>query len=119
MRHDVAEWMRSAREKLSGGEFTVADLTDLEGLLREPRQSILYLYSKSTNMRSAVASWASYDPSEPHEPKLPCDEPPYESVMHAVGDGWRVVQFPVPTLYEYTELDNRYLGYEFVLEKWV
>ena len=118
MRHDVAEWIRSAREKVGSDKLPGADLDDLEARLREPRQVILYLYSKSTNMRSAVASWAFYDPTEPHGPKLPSDEAPYASVMDAVGDGWRVVQFPVPTLYEYSELDNRYLGYEFVLEKW-
>lgn len=118
MRHDVAEWMRAARGKLPAGELADADLDALEALLKTPRQSILYLYSKSTNMRSGVASWALYDPTEPHEPKLPSDEPPYASVVDAMADGWRVVQFPIPTLYEYTELDNRYLGYEFVLERW-
>ncbi|MAF12409.1 hypothetical protein CMK11_18340 [Candidatus Poribacteria bacterium] len=118
MRDDVTQWIRSARGKLCSDALTDADLDDLAALLREPRQVILYLYSKSTNMRSAVAGWVSYDPSEPPAPKLPSDEPPYESVMAAMGDGWRVVQFPVPTLYEYSELDNSYLGYEFVLEKW-
>ncbi|MEO2003975.1 MAG: hypothetical protein ABGY41_07725 [Candidatus Poribacteria bacterium] len=117
MRHDVADWMRSARGKLAAGELTAADLSAVEGLLKTPRQSVLYLYSKSTNMRSGIASWALFDPTAPHEPKLPEDEPPYASVVAAMADGWRVVQFPTPTLYEYTELDNRYLGYEFVLER--
>ncbi len=119
MRHDVAEWIRAARYKAGAGEFDASDLDGLQELLAQPRQSILYLYSKSTNMRSGVASWAFYDATEPHEPKLPSDDAPYESVLAAVRDGWRVVQFPVPTLYEYSELDNRYLGYEFILEKWL
>lgn len=119
MRHDVAEWMRGAREKAEEGAVDSADLDRLQEMLARPLQSILYLYSKSTNMRSGVASWAFYDATEPHEPKLPSADAPYESVLAAVRDGWRVVQFPVPTLYEYTELDNRYLGYEFILEKWM
>jgi hypothetical protein len=48
---------------------------------------------------------------------LPDDQPPYASVIDAVADGWRVVQFPVTKLYSYQDVDNDYLGYEFILEK--
>ena len=46
-------------------------------------------------------------------------EPPYDSVLAAVGDGWRVVQFPIAKLYNYQGQENDYLGFEFVLEKMV
>ena len=88
-----------------------------EVLLAEPRQLVLYLYSKSTNMRSAIASWALYDPTVPYEPTLPSQDVPYDSVIEAVNDGWRIVQFPRAELYQFSDIDNTYLGYEFILEK--
>ena len=112
----VNDWLVESRDKLAAG-LTAADLDQLETLLQTPRQQVLYLYSKSTNMRSPVASWALYDPTRPQQPVLPSAEPPYESVLAAVADGWRVVQFPIAKLYDYEGQDNDYLGFEFVLEK--
>ena len=112
----VNDWLAESRDKLTAG-LTAADLDQLETLLQTPRQQVLYLYSKSTNMRSPLASWALYDPTRPQQPVLPSAEPPYESVLAAVADGWRVVQFPIAKLYDYEGQDNDYLGFEFVLEK--
>ena len=119
MHEAVRDWLEQCRNKLRTEAITAADLDRLGGLLAEPRQQILYLYSKSTNMRSPLAGWALYDPTRPQTPTLPSDEPPYESVLAAVADGWRVVQFPIAKLYAYEGQDNDYLGYEFVLEKFV
>jgi hypothetical protein len=119
MKEAVDGWIKTQREKLQTAAITVEDLDALANCLREPRQLVLYLYSKSTNMRSAIASWALYDPTKPQEPTLPSDEVPYASVLEAMADGWRVVQFPVSKLYTYEGVDNDYLGFEFVLEKWV
>ncbi len=115
----VDEWIAASRQKVKGGGLVAEDLDRLASLLESPRQQVLYLYSKSTNMRSPLASWALYDPTEPHEPTLPEDESPYGSVLDAVADGWRIVQFPVTKLYSYDNVDNDYLGYEFILEKLV
>ena len=117
MHSAVKEWLVQAREKLRDQPLTTTDLDRLEAQLDEPRQKVLYLYSKSTNMRSPLASWALYDPSRPQEPTLPSAEAPYESVLAALADGWRVVQFPIAKLYDYEGQDNDYLGFEFILEK--
>ena len=114
----VNDWLAESRDKLAAG-LTAADLDQLETLLQTPRQQVLYLYSKSTNMRSPLASWALYDPTVHQEPVLPKSAPPYESVLAALADGWRVVQFPIAKLYDYEGHDNDYLGFEFVLEKFV
>ena len=119
MHEAVRDWLEQCRNKLRTEAITAADLDRLDGLLAEPRQLILYLYGKSTNMRSPLAGWALYDPTRPQTPTLPSDDPPYESVLAAVADGWRVVQFPIAKLYAYEGQDNDYLGYEFVLEKFV
>ena len=117
MENAVRQWLTESRKKLQTGNFTEADLQRLEMLLIEPRQMVLYLYSKSTNMRSAIASWALYDPTVSYEPTLPSQDTPYDSVIEAVNDGWRIVQFPRAELYQFSDIDNTYLGYEFILEK--
>ena len=50
---------------------------------------------------------------------MPDDDPLYASVLDAVADGWRVVQFPVINLYNYEDLENDYVGFDFILEKWI
>ena len=118
MKSAIKQWIGDSRAKLGVGEFTESDLQRLEELLTEPRQLVLYLYSKSSNMRSLIASWALYDATKPHEPTLPSQDPPYSSVLEAVADGWQIVQFPISKLHQFSDMDNDYLGYEFILEKW-
>lgn len=118
MKTAVKQWLDTCREKHQAGKLTDGDFLRLESLLAERKQMVLYLYSKSTNMRSPIASWALYDPTKPDEPTLPSQETPYASVIEAVCDGWRIVQFPISKLYRFSDIDNAYLGYEFILEKW-
>ena len=113
----IKEWLDNCIEKLNAGELTETDLRDVATLLNSEKQLLLYLYSKSTNLRSPLGGWAVYDATAPDEPVLPSQEPPYASVLDAVRDGWRIVQFPRPELYNFTDVDNAYLTYEFILEK--
>ena len=112
MKAAFEEWIAPSREKMRTGSLEAADLDQLEALLAGPR-------SRSSNMRSGISSWVLYDSTQPHEPTLPAQEPPYGSVLEAVADGWRIVQFPISKLYSYQAMDNDYLGFEFILEKWV
>ena len=75
MHEATREWSARCRDKLRTEAITTEDLDRLDELLAEPRQQILYLYSKSTNMRSQLASWALYDPTRPQAPTLPVDDP--------------------------------------------
>lgn len=115
----IKEWLDNSIEKLKAGELTETDLRAVTAALNSEKQLILYLYSKSTNLRSPLGGWALYDPTAPDEPVLPSQDAPYASVLDAVNDGWRIVQFPRPELYNFTDVDNAYLTYEFVLEKLV
>ena len=117
MSERIRAWLAGSRPKWTQGTLTEDDWEELESLATEPRQQVLYLYSKSTNMRSPLAGWVLYDPTKPQEPQLPSDKPPYASVLDALADGWRVVQFPILKLYDYEGQDNDYLGYEFILER--
>lgn len=115
----IKEWVDDCIEKLNAGELTETDLRGVTNLLGSKKQLILYLYSKSTNLRSPLGGWAVYDATAPDEPVLPSQDAPYGSVLDAVKDGWRIVQFPRPELYNFTDVDNTYLTYEFILEKFV
>ena len=115
----IKEWLDDSTEKLKAGELTEADLRRVTAILNTEKQLILYLYSKSTNLRSPLGGWALYDATVPDEPVLPSQDPPYTSVLDAINDGWRIVQFPRPELYNFTDVDNAYLTYEFILEKLV
>ena len=42
---------------------------------------------------------------------------PVTGRIEAVNDGWRIVQFPRAELYQFSDVDNTYLGYEFILVK--
>ena len=115
----IKEWLDNCVEKLNAGELTETDLRGVAVILDSEKQLILYLYSKSTNLRSPLGGWALYDAAAPDKPVLPSQDAPYASVLDAVNDGWRIVQFPRPELYNFTDVDNTYLTYEFILEKYV
>jgi hypothetical protein len=115
----IKEWLDDSIEKLKAGELTESDLRGVTAVLDTERQLLLYLYSKSTNLRSAIGGWALYDATVPEEPILPSQDVPYASVLDAVRDGWRIVQFPRPELYNFSDVDNAYLAFEFILEKFV
>ena len=119
MKTIVERWITESRTKLKTAPLQAEDLDQLEGLMMEPRQSIMYLTATSTNLRSGIVSWVVFDPTKKHAPELPDDDPLYASVLDAVADGWRVVQFPVINLYNYEDLENDYVGFDFILEKWI
>ena len=119
MKSAIEEWLDNCIEKLNTDELTEVDLRRVTTVLNSHKQLLLYLYSKSTSLRSPLGGWALYDATAPDEPVLPSQDVPYASVLDAVGDGWRIIQFPRPELYNFTDVDNAYLGYEFILEKFV
>ena len=113
----LQEWIDTNREKHQAGKLEDQDFDQLVELAATKTQKILYLYSKSTSMRSQIAGWVLFDPEQPDEPELPSQDAPYDTVIAAVRDGWRIVQFPISKLYSFSDVDNDYLGFEFVLEK--
>ncbi len=117
MKSALNEWLNNCIDKLNTGKLTEVDLNSVIDVLNTEKQIILYLYSKSTNLRSPLGAGALYDPTAPDEPMLPSQDPPYASVLDAVRDGWKIVQFPRPELYSFSDVENAYLNFEFILEK--
>ena len=81
------------------------------------RQRILYLNAISRSIRAPIVGFAIHEPVESESPQIQVGaEAPYESVHHAVMDGWRVVCFPG----QRTEGDPESVGvfgYEFILDQ--
>ena len=85
----------------------------------EIRQKLLVLYLSNSNLTSAVCGWAAYDGTSAEDHSSgDAEEPPYTSVVAAMRDGWRVIQFPQllpqPSGQEYS---TSFMRYEYILEK--
>ncbi|MEE2657120.1 MAG: hypothetical protein VX733_01370 [Candidatus Latescibacterota bacterium] len=84
-----------------------------------PRQDLLILYAHSPDLHSRVVSWSRYDGAgESKHTSGDSDEPPYDSVVEAMRDGWRVIQFPQQyPAFPGMEYRTSYLRYEYILEQ--
>jgi hypothetical protein len=83
------------------------------------RQKLLVLYLRTPDLYSPVVAWAAYDGTgKDRHSSGDSDTPPYPSVVAAMQDGWRVIQFPQQwPAYPGTEYQTSYLKYEYILEK--
>jgi hypothetical protein len=85
------------------------------------RQQLLFLCLATPNLMSQVVAWSIFDGTGRSSPMAgDTDQPPYESVLAAMKDGWRVIQ--VPTLQAAApgrEHETGHLRFEYVLEKLV
>ena len=79
------------------------------------------LYLASSALDSPVVGWSFYDGSgnEAHTAG-DRDEPPYKTGLHALRDGWRVLQLPqlIPP-YPGGEYTTSFQKHEFTFEKLV
>ncbi|HVF10421.1 MAG TPA: hypothetical protein VNA16_06450 [Abditibacteriaceae bacterium] len=89
--------------------------------MNQTRQQLLVLYLHNPNPESGVCAWSIFDGTGQEQHTTGDSvEPPYKSVVAAMRDGWRVIQFPQQhPAYPGMEYNTSYLRYEFVLEKLV
>ena len=83
------------------------------------RQKLLVLYVHSPDLNSRTVAWSMYDGTGKENHTTGDGEvPPYGTIVQAMLDGWRVVQFPQQfPAYPGMEYTTSYLRYEYVLEK--
>ncbi|MFI6597956.1 hypothetical protein ACIBHX_16985 [Nonomuraea sp. NPDC050536] len=83
------------------------------------KQQVLVLYLATSALDSKVVGWANYDGTGRTNPTTgDSDEPPYESGLHALHDGWRLFQASqlIPP-YPGVEYDTSFMKHEFFFEK--
>jgi len=85
------------------------------------RQQVLVLYLGSSALDSHVIGWSSYDGTGRQLHMAgDSDEPPYQSGLDALLDGWRLIQAsPLLSHVSGDEFKTDYLKYEFFFEKMV
>ncbi|CAA9320029.1 MAG: hypothetical protein AVDCRST_MAG48-2589 [uncultured Friedmanniella sp.] len=85
------------------------------------RQQVLALYLANSSLDSRVIAWTSWDGTGRTRPTAgDADEPPYDTGVAALLDGWRLFQVspllpPAPG----HEFDTSFLKHEFFFEKLV
>jgi hypothetical protein len=90
--------------------------------MSKKRQQLLFLCLEHPELDSNTVAWALYDGALPKD-RLQMgtgseEVPPYQSVLDAMRDGWRVMQVPpVPTFHNGHENNPGHLPYEYVLER--
>ena len=96
--------------------------TVLQSAMSETRQQILILHLAEPDLGAQTVAWALFDGTRPAGDRQmqagDQPEPPYESVVDAMHDGWRVVQVPpLPTYPQGAEHETGPLPWEYVLER--
>ena len=83
------------------------------------RQRVMLLYAEDSGFQSRIVAWTQIDGtgSEQHR-SGDSDEPPYQTVIDAIRDGWRLIQMPPqPASLPGSERQTGHFPYEFVLER--
>ena len=119
-KQQIQEWL----DKLRAGTLAEADLQQALDSLNDgasdggspKRQRLLYLNTGNTGVDSQVLGMALVENGQILEGPDDVDEWPYNSVIEAMDDGWRVIKFPEMALL--LQEDKTFgLGCEFILEK--
>jgi hypothetical protein len=85
------------------------------------RQQVLVLYLSTSALDGSVVGWSVYDGTGRTTPTTgDADEPPYDTGVAALQDGWRLIQAAqlIPP-YPDHEYDVSFLKHEFWFEKLV
>lgn len=116
----VERWLQKLREGTlteEDLEQALADLKRRQGPPLRP-QKLLYLQTHSSAVDSPVNGMSIVEGGEVRLPPENPDDWPYETVLDAIEDGWRVIKFPeLSLLYDHPDEVDRWMGCEFILEK--
>ena len=90
--------------------------------MSDERQQILILHLSHPDLAASTVAWALYDGAAPRDARQMQsgdeEEPPYNSVLDAMRDGWFVLQIPaLPYFPRGAEHETGHLPYEYVLER--
>ncbi len=116
------ETMETLVAELQQGTLTETSLregvTDIVGTDDPKRQDILYLQAVTTSPGAAVVGMLLVEDGELREGPPDPEDWPYQTVIEAVRDGWRIISFPNMALLTVDEKEFYGLGAEFILERW-
>jgi hypothetical protein len=115
----IKQQLEQCIESLRRGELTEQQLRQVIASLDNGKpkpQDLLYLQASSTSVGSRVNGMRWLVNGELSDGPANPDEWPYQTVLDAIKDGWRVIQFPELALL--VDESRAYaLGCEFILER--
>ena len=97
-------------------ESTLAAIRDELSAARNARQDLLYLQAAGTALDTQVIGMRMVTDGELSDGADDPDDWPYQTVLDAIRDGWRIIEFPNLALLLDESRTYAY-GAEFVLEK--
>lgn len=115
---NVKQQLENCRRAFIEGTLTEAQICSVLAALDDslPRQQLLFLRTGGTTIDSDVVGMLRLNHGQLEEgPEAP-EEWPYQTVVDAIQDGWRVIKFPELSL-AINETRTYEVGCEFVLEK--
>ena len=104
-RHELTE------ESLRRG---VADIVGQNG---QGEQDLLYLQAASSTPAAQVVGMMWVEGGQVKELPPDADDWPYQTVLQAISDGWRVISFPDMSLLMMSDDEFHGLGFQFILER--
>ena len=122
MTETQGETMESLVAELEQGTLTAAGLregiADIAGTDNPKRQDVLYLQAVTTSPGAAVVGMLLIEDGELREGPPNPEDWPYQTILDAVREGWRIISFPNMALLAVDEKEFYGLGAEFILERW-
>jgi len=106
-------------DEFSRGELTAEALHAILEAVDDQtaRQDLLFLRASTSTVNSEVVGMLLLEDGELNEGPSDPEDWPYQTVIDAIQDGWRVIKFPELALW--VDENRTYeVGGEFVLEKW-
>lgn len=120
MSSSIRRRLEACIDDLRDGKLTEESLRRVVDSLddeRPKRQDLLYLQAGKTSVTSPVVGMAIVQDGEASDGPADPDEWPYQTVLEAMRDGWRIIKFPEMALL--MDEEKTYgLGCEFILERW-
>ena len=120
MRKKVKQEIERCVGELSRGWLTESDLRRVSDVLDEfppERQDLLYLQANSSSPEAPVIGMRIIDNGVGSDGPPNPDDWPYQTVLEATRDGWRIIKFPEMALMLHENRDYG-LGCEFILERY-
>jgi hypothetical protein len=120
MSPELQREMDQCLDELERGELSPQRLREMFAKLISPdrrRQDLLYIQAASSSVAAPVQGMLLVEDGKIRADLAEPADWPYQSVLHAMGDGWRVIQFPNLALM-LDESRSYGLGCEFILERY-
>lgn len=115
---DIQSQLEQCLAKFRAGNLTDQDLQAALDHVSRPCQKILYLQAHHTAITSRVEGMVMIDENGVDEGPDDPNDWPYQTVLDAMRDGWRIIKFPEMALMMIGDQEETYgLGCEFILEK--